>query len=1526
MSATNTTETSELCRQVEEELAEVIEGRASADLYDHIADCDACRDLRHEATKASALVRRAGADFRAPEGFEDRLIARLLEAPLPGAVEAPAASVKTLPGLATAPTELDALAAARSERSTGEAPVAKTVPPTTQPGEVTATTHHGPSASSAGPATEAVTGRPAPTLPANPTPIPAPKAAVSPRAGRSFTRRPAVMLGAAAVALAAGVGLYVNHKGAPQVAVVKPAPWAGSVSAVSRAGADATGGLESCDAKGACAPMGNGAAIAAGATLRTDARTRARINLADGTTIAIDRGSELRFSGGENRAAKLERGAIVADVAHVDGANARFAFPRGEVVVVGTKLALTAGDDRASVEVARGEVRLRGERGGEVSVRAGEEATLLPGQAPVVASASSLADVMEWSDDKPEEVDAPVLRGLGELRARRPGQTKEKDHAVRLAKHAVKVRVVDVVARTEVDETFANDTDEELEGIFRFPLPPGAQIEKLALEVDGKLMEGAFVDRDKGAAIWRGVIQNAAPKAPKPREEIFWVPGPWRDPALLEWQRGGRFELKIFPIPKHGSRRVVLAYTQTVDQAAGVRRFIYPLAHDPSGTTKVGSFDLDVQVLGLDPAIGLASRGYELVRASGEGERRVMHADSFVPAGDLTVEYALPDRDKEVTAWAYRAEPSAAAPALTAVNAPAGPPLTPQAGRRSSPPPAPTALPKTAEEKAAVEAAAAILDDTSPYVALAIRPKLPRWQEAKERLHVIVVDASRSMFGERFARASRLASSIVREMDRRDAFVLLACDTTCRSMSGEVGGASRGEAPGAAAVERVERFLGSVEPDGGSDLAAAVSAARAAASVDTGKELRILYLGDGTPTVGPTRPSHLEAAIRGGRRGASDEAIVAVALGADADTSSLAALARGGGGVVVPYVPGQKVAAAALDVLGAAYGQILRDPEIELPEGLRQVTPARLSPIRAGAEAIIVARMPLAGEVSGTMKLRGRVAGERFEQAYPLRIVATSGAGNAFVPRLYAAEKIAELEQVGGEAVKPTVIELSRRFSVASRATSLLVLESEAMLKAFGIERLSGPSAFTGEALAESSSADFEGEAKEEAEAADKAGDEKKKDAAFGPRAAATSAGRRAKGGDDLDAFADEPPASGIELGASGFGRGHGGGGLASPSPAPAAAQRSSPMPTFRPMFEKSEPSPPPPAEPKKVARETVEELSLDPWGAPARRRLVPMRKVFDRKLAFDGQNTFVAQNASKLIAAEGALASAPDSRDRTSELYALFATTGRIGEAQELTAKWSGRDALDPDALLARADLAARQGDRDRAARILGGVAEVRPTDRGIQTRLASLYETAGNTALACEHRLALADMAPGDAKLVADAVRCARIQGQVDLASALTLDAVEKVRAAVDRLLLAPVASAPGLVGDVQITAEWSGTADLDVALIDAQGKRTSWLGGPSKALISARDATGLRSETLALAGLPQGSYLLEVTRAHSLEEARNGGDPVRGEVTIRLAGEVRKVPFTITGARAEVGTVRVFFTSRLVPATDIAPRFGF
>ncbi len=1525
--STSETNQDRLCREVDERMTEVLDGTAPRELMDHLADCDVCRDNRYDAERTASFVTKAGADFQADAGLADRILARIDVDKLPAPTGAIPRSLTTSVSSVTpsnvsskptsAPrTEVPISAPKISEREVIES--AKT--------ELAARERHDtlpsePELNKDGPteAPEAGASRPTETLVDDSSPAgasrptgtlvdsaaparavtqpeepasherpkttekaPEPQKAASGAKVIPLFRRPKVVAGVlGTLAAAAAVGFYMKNssetdKRTTEAPTKQEAVWTGKVDSVSRASADKSGGLEACNPGGKCWPLAAGGEVKSGTTLRTDARTRAYVSLADGSVLALDRGSSVSIAEGKERSAKIESGTVVADVAWIkDSPPARFAFGAGEVEVLGTKLMLTANNERANVEVARGKVRVRPTSGKWMDVRAGEEATIEKGREPVVASSASVADSMEWSDRSPEELDAPVLRGVGELRARKPGQTTEKDRAVRLAKHSVKVRVVDVVARTEIDETFTNDTDEELEGIYRFPLPPGAQIERLALEVDGKMMEGAFVDRDKGAAIWRGVIQNAAPKTPKPKEEIIWVAGPWRDPALLEWQRGGRFELKIFPIPRKGSRRVVLAYTQTVEQAAGVRRFTYPLAHDPSGTTKIDSFDLDLQVLGNDKSFGLQTRGYELASASGDatGDRKTFQAANFVPAGDLTVEYALPDRDREATAWAYKMEPSTNVDSAKPVDGPAA------------------TKAKTNEEKDAAEAAKAIAFDSSPYVAIAVRPKLPRWQEAKERVHAIVVDTSRSMFGERFARATRLASTIVREMDRRDTFVVLACDTTCRPMTSD-GKSSfpTPAAPGAAAAGEVERFLGSVEPDGGSDMSASVSAARSAVGSLGSKELRIIYLGDGTPTVGPTRPSHIEAGVRSSLPG-TNGSIIAVALGADADMTSLGALARGGGGVVIPYVPGQKVSSAALDVLSAAYGVTLRDAEVELPPGLTQVTPARLDPIRAGGETFVVARMSSGEAIDGSIKLRGRVAEERFEQTYPIKILASTSSGNAFVPRMYAAAKIAELEQTGGQGNKLAAIELSKRFAVASRFTSLLVLESEAMMNAFGLERSSLAPSFTGEVGAQSSTADADNEAQLDEDA--------KKEAEASRDLAADSLGN---------------VAGGATRGPSGFG--------GAPAPAPTTASPAKPRAAPRDPFGDDAPAAeaaPAPAT-KSAPRPRFD--SNDGWGGDRgfddggwgrRRRLVAMKKIFERKASFDGTNTLAAQNAPKLLLAESELSSSPNSRDKTVNLFAMYSTAGRIGEAQELTSKWAGRDALDPDALLARSDLAARQGDRDRAIRILGGLTDVRPGDRAMQTRLADLHEAAGNRALACEHRIALADMAADDAKLVSDAIRCANALGMTDLGTLLRLDASTPVRTAIDKLLEQPVPVTNATIrGDIQVTAEWTGNVDLDIGLIDAQGRRTSWLGAGGKAQVSSRDATSTRAETLGLTNALSGSYVVEVARVGTAD----ANIPVRGELTLKMPGETRKVPFLLTGSRAEVGTMRVFFTSRLVP----------
>ena len=89
-------------------------------------------------------------------------------------------------------------------------------------------------------------------------------------------------------------------------------------------------------------------------------------------------------------------------------------------------------------------------------------------------------------------------------------------------------------ASTQIEEEFFNDTDRVLEGTYAFSVPPDASLSRLALWVGDKLVEGEVVERKKAASIFNAIVEDTV----RPR-----------DPALLQWEKGSEFSLKIFPLP-----------------------------------------------------------------------------------------------------------------------------------------------------------------------------------------------------------------------------------------------------------------------------------------------------------------------------------------------------------------------------------------------------------------------------------------------------------------------------------------------------------------------------------------------------------------------------------------------------------------------------------------------------------------------------------------------------------------------------------------------------------------------------------------------------------------------------------------------------------------------------------------------------------------------------------------------------------------------------------------------------------------
>jgi len=918
------------CDQVQDELDALVAEHPDAIARHavHLADCDACRDARHDASLAAARVRDAGADHQPLGDLVERVLAAAER-------EAPAQ-----PAPKATPTAIDAVA-----------------PPP--------------------PAAPAGAPAPAPTA-AAPMRVDPPSRAArvperTPAPARAKPPRSLVAAAAFAAIAAGGVGLYAYTQRATAPATTPTVAADGSIGKVERVERAAKDGADGVTVvvAGQPRPLRAGEALPAGAEVRTDDRTRIALVLADGTKLVLDHRTTLAFAAAEPRQLRLTAGRLVADVAQV---------------------------------------------------------------------AKRPAEV-EWSELGTRATGDTTSAGLGALRAYKPGEQRDRDWNLQLASHDVKVRIVGPIARTEITEVFRNDSGDTLEGVYQFPLPPDAQIDALSLDVDGDMVAGAFVDKERAAKIWRGVIDKATPKVTRrrPEEDIIWVQGPWRDPALLDWKRGGRFELRIFPIPAKGARTIKLAYTQVVTPRGPWRQYVYPLPHSTDGSTVADQFSVDVEVRGAAPG-RVRTGGYQLAAKPGDAtgvEGLAFAQAAFVPKGDLVIDYRAADGDAELRAWTY-AGGSAAAPDDR---------LATKKGVGNDP--------------KVVEAQRAIAGDARPTAVIALRPKLPRWDEAKPRDYLIVVDASQSMAGERFTRAADLASALVGEMDRRDRFALLACDSECRRLDGGL------RTPAATAATEAKAWLGTQTPAGASDVVGAIRTASRDFTKTAERERWVVYVGDGFATTGFRRIGDVEQAIANAT--GADLRVTTIGIGTDADAGVLAAVARGGGGSYLAWVPGQSVRTAAIAGLESTYGTALRDAKLELPAGLADVAPSVLPTVRAGEELLIAARVT--GEVRGDVVVRGTVAGQPYEQRYPLALAVSSAPGNGFVPRLWASLAIAQLERAGRGDDRARIVALSQGYGVMSRETSLLVLESQAMFDAFGVDRSAPTATWTGEEALEETTA-----------------------------------------------------------------------------------------------------------------------------------------------------------------------------------------------------------------------------------------------------------------------------------------------------------------------------------------------------------------------------------------------------------------------------------------------------------------------
>ncbi len=154
-----------------------------------------------------------------------------------------------------------------------------------------------------------------------------------------------------------------------------------------------------------------------------------------------------------------------------------------------------------------------------------------------------------------------------------PSKT-EQDRAIEIAAASVHTRLVGPLAETTVTLVFHNPNGRAMEGELSYPLPPDATLQGYALDVNGKMVDGVPVPKQKARVAFEEEQRRGI------------------DPGLAEWSGGNRFKTRISPIPAQGQRTITLRYTSMVQQSSTGTSYRLPLDFE-----KVGSFKLRIEAL-----------------------------------------------------------------------------------------------------------------------------------------------------------------------------------------------------------------------------------------------------------------------------------------------------------------------------------------------------------------------------------------------------------------------------------------------------------------------------------------------------------------------------------------------------------------------------------------------------------------------------------------------------------------------------------------------------------------------------------------------------------------------------------------------------------------------------------------------------------------------------------------------------------------------------------------------------------------
>src|SRR5215470_8205133 len=607
------------------------------------------------------------------------------------------------------------------------------------------------------------------------------------------------------------------------------------------------------------------------------------------------------------------------------------------------------------------------------------------------AAAPVLAVVLAWPGlARPTQAEVAMDAPPGALVFR--AAVGEETFGAPLVSTEVSFRVAGMVARARVVQTFHNPRDGWYEGVYVFPLPEKAAVDRLRLRIGERVIEGEIRERAEARQAYdqaRAAGQRTA-LMDEERPNIFTTRvanvGPRQTVVVeLEYQQtlryaDGRFSLR-FPMvvgPRYipGNVRVAGAagegWAPNTDRVPDAARITPPVLRPEQGP--INPVTLRVELDAGVPLAALSSPYHRVsVQSLGGARHAITLADGATPA----------NRDFELL-W-------------------------------------------TPEVASAPQAAWFVeRQDAGSFGLLMLLPPAAAQTTRLPRETIFVLDTSGSMSGASIRQAKEALELALTRLAPQDRFNVIEFNSTARRLFDE----ARDATP--ANLQRAAQWVRRLDARGGTEMAAALHLALDGR--DTTERVRqVIFLTDGA--VG--NEEELFTLIRA-RLGASR--LFTVGIGSAPNSHFMTKAAQLGRGTFTYIGRIEEVREKMGELFAKLESPVLKQVELHWPEGVQaEAWPKRVPDLYAGEPVVVVAALD---RPQGELRVTGTRAGERWETRVPLaRASGASGMGS-----LWAREKVAALmdsvrEGAPEAEIRLKVIELATAHRLITKYTSFVAVD-----------------------------------------------------------------------------------------------------------------------------------------------------------------------------------------------------------------------------------------------------------------------------------------------------------------------------------------------------------------------------------------------------------------------------------------------------------------------------------------------------